>query len=79
MAEISKYMTVTLVEKTQWILKKKEEAKKSGIHQEMVNTEIAKLHAVTSADVLKQAQNILREENCSTLFYLKSEWFIPTD
>ncbi len=40
---------------------------------EMVNTEIAKLHAVTSADVLKQAQNILREENCSTLFYLKSE------
>ena len=39
---------------------------------EMVNTEIAKLHAVTSADVLKQAQNILREENCSTLFYLKS-------
>jgi predicted Zn-dependent peptidase len=40
---------------------------------EMVNTEITKLHAVTSADVLKQAQNILREENCSTLFYLKSE------
>lgn len=40
---------------------------------EMVNTEIAKLHAVTAADVLKQAQNILREENCSTLFYLKSE------
>jgi predicted Zn-dependent peptidase len=39
---------------------------------EMVNTEIAKLHAVTAADVLKQAQNILREENCSTLFYLKS-------
>ena len=39
---------------------------------EMVNTEIAKLHAVTAADVLKQAQSILREENCSTLFYLKS-------
>jgi predicted Zn-dependent peptidase len=40
---------------------------------EMVNTEIAKLHAVTSADVLNQAQSILREENCSTLFYLKSK------
>jgi predicted Zn-dependent peptidase len=40
---------------------------------EMVNTEIAKLHAVTSADVLNQAKNVLREENCSTLFYLKSE------
>jgi predicted Zn-dependent peptidase len=40
---------------------------------EMVNAEIARLQAVTVADVMQAAKSILREENCSTLYYLRAE------
>jgi len=40
---------------------------------EMVNTEITKLQAVSAADILREAQQILREDNCSTLYYLKAQ------
>ncbi len=40
---------------------------------EMVNTEITKLQAIKSEDVLREARQILREDNCSTLFYLKAQ------
>jgi len=40
---------------------------------EMVNTEIARLQAVTVTDVMQAAKSILREENCSTLYYLRAE------
>lgn len=36
----------------------------------LVNTEIKLYQKVTREDILKQAQEIFREENCSTLYYL---------
>ncbi len=38
---------------------------------EMVNTEISKIRSVTSADIQNQAIQLLRPENCSTLYYRK--------
>lgn len=38
---------------------------------EMVNTEIDKLNAVTEEQVIQEAKEILRADNCSTLYYRK--------
>ena len=38
---------------------------------EMVNTEISKIRRVSAQDIQQQAIKILREENCSTLYYRK--------
>lgn len=37
----------------------------------MVNKEIDRIQAVTAADIHKAAKDILRPENCTTLYYLK--------
>ena len=40
---------------------------------ELVNEEKKYYQAVTAADILREAKNVLRNENCSTLYYLSNQ------
>ena len=39
---------------------------------DLINKELAKYHAVTTAQVLEESRIIFNENNCSTLYYLSN-------
>ena len=39
---------------------------------DLINTELAKYHAVTVTDILNESRTIFNENNCSTLYYLSN-------